>query len=142
VIELQREEGRAMEWQEDLSVGDAQLDADHRSIFELIDHVQSAAESELDSTLVETALDQLVDYTDRHFAREEAFMRRIGYPDVERHHDKHQALINRVRALQDRLGQEDENVGEDLVVFLNDWWYVHIVQEDMAFKRFAENKPV
>ena len=129
-----------MEWQQDLSVGDTALDNDHRAIFKLIDKVQSAAESGLDSTLIEIALDRLVGYANGHFAREEEFMRRMRYPHIERHRTQHRAMIDHLRVLQSRFDQDDENIGEDLVVFLNDWWYVHILQEDMAYKRFAEKK--
>ena len=129
-----------MDWHTDLSVGEAELDRDHRSIFQLVDRVQSAADAELDDSLVEYALDRLVDYTDSHFAREEAYMRRIGYPYVLRHQSKHRAMIEHLGLLQSRFDQDDERVGEDLVVFLNDWWYLHILQEDMAYKHFAQQR--
>lgn len=70
---------------------DPQVDADHQTLFRLLDEV-ATQRRESDAEGLNTLLDQLLEHTFEHFAREEALMAGEGYPRLEAHVQSHQAL--------------------------------------------------
>ena len=124
-----------MDWREEYSVGDEQFDADHKRIFDLIDQLDSAATKISAPEFLETIFESLLEYTDDHFEREEQFMRDIGHADLVEHHGLHAEMDEELHRLFSRFRDGEENVAQDLVEFLRQWWYVHILQVDMAYKQ-------
>jgi hemerythrin len=88
--------------------------------------------------MLEDSFDKLIDYIDEHFAREEVFMKKIGYPNIVEHHGKHAEMEDKMRALFTRYSEGDPTVSEALGNFVEDWWYSHILKEDMKYREFAE----
>jgi len=82
-------------WTDDLSVGDARIDAQHRSIFECAGALEAdLAGSHPDHTA--RALAFLRRYALQHFTAEEALLQRAGYPELASHRDLHAALAAQV----------------------------------------------
>ncbi len=128
-----------MEWRTEFSVGEAEFDNDHKIIFGLVDEFKAMLNSESDAAeLLDNSFDKLIDYIDEHFAREEVFMQKISYPDLVEHHGKHAEMEDRLRALFTRYREGDPSISEALSNFVEDWWYSHILKEDMKYKEFAE----
>lgn len=124
-----------MDWKDEYSVGDEQFDADHKRIFDMINELESASDSERRPEFIELIFETLMDYTDDHFAREEQFMRDTGFAGVVEHHAKHAEMDEKLHGLFIRFRDGDRAVADDVVEFLRQWWYVHILQEDMAYKK-------
>ena len=128
-----------MEWRTEFSVGDDKFDNDHKIIFGLVDEFKRIlSEGENAHEMLEDSFDKLIDYIDEHFAREEVFMKKIGYPNIVEHHGKHAEMEDKMRALFTRYSEGDPTVSEALGNFVEDWWYSHILKEDMKYREFAE----
>lgn len=110
---------------------DPQVDADHQTLFKLLDEV-ATQRRESDADGLNGLLDQLLEHTFEHFAREEALMASQGYPRLEAHVQSHQdlreAFLEALRqAVHDRMPLPAfiEHVRESFVV--------HFETEDMTF---------
>lgn len=82
-------------WSPKLSVGNDDIDDQHKRIFEIADRVRSLI-GHPNRQDVQNALDDVVEYTLNHFAFEEEILRTHHYPDIERHMAEHKAIRERV----------------------------------------------
>lgn len=85
-------------------------------------------------------LQSLAAYTLEHFAAEEALMRSTGYPDLERHKEKHEELVRQVNELVQRFSEGYLTLPSTLSRFLADWLKHHIRENDMAFITWMKNR--
>lgn len=73
------------------SAMDSRIDADHLALFKLLDRMATHRRA-TDLDELNLLLDQLLDHTFGHFAREEQTMRAWGYPGAARHAQEHEAM--------------------------------------------------
>lgn len=93
-----------------------------------------ATEQELNQSLA-----QLKRHTETHFAEEEAFMTRIGFPDVDMHVKEHNQFLTRLRSLDGRAGKDKDAAVMDLMGLLGSWWESHIRDQDAKVAAFAKS---
>jgi hemerythrin-like metal-binding protein len=122
--------GPYLSWKESYSVGNEQIDAQHRQILDFINEMYAAIQLDSAQTVVRPLLDRLVDYTVRHFRYEEGLMQAYGYPDLARHAELHDKMRQRTIALRDNANLL---TGKDLLNFLREWWSCHIQDEDQRY---------
>ena len=142
-------------WSDDYLTGVAEVDADHRRLFALVNRlharVRGAAEGAGDGVdepapgltdPVATALAALADYVEYHFAREEEVMENAGYPDLIAHMNRHRNLARTVRSLVTMHAENPaQPLGDDVLAFLKDWLTGHIIESDMAYVPFVKDMP-
>lgn len=134
-----RAQARAIPWTPAMAVGDAMVDHDHRILLALVNQAASPGTRD-DPIAIEFVLDELLGYTAQHFAREEALMERIGFPDLTEHRLVHRMMLAEVRQLQKRLVSFSPTLGDDLTQFLGDWLTRHILIEDMRYRPFLSDE--
>lgn len=130
---------RRSKWDENMSVGVDYLDENHRKIFRLIRKVEDS-NPRMNAHVIEEVLDVLLNYTGYHFAREEDYMHKIGYPGQEEHTVAHFALARNLEALRLRffLGERDR-ISQETLYLLADWLETYILQKDMKYKAFQQH---
>lgn len=132
----ERASSSLIQWSAEMSVGDEALDRDHRYLIGLLNQLASPS-CRHDRTTQELVLDELLGYTIGHFSREELYLERAGFPQLERHRRIHQGLTDHLIAIRDRFAAErDIDVGDEVAMFLTDWLRSHIMREDMQYSRF------
>ena len=86
-------------WKDEMSVGVAQLDDDHKGLISILNRLGEALHDDGDTraalTLGFRALSQFMRV---HFAREEHAMRAADYPGLEGHHPQHVDFIEEMTA--------------------------------------------
>lgn len=125
-------------WKEEMSVGVAQLDDDHKGLIAILNRLGTALHEEAESRVAMTlGFRALSQYMRVHFAREEYAMKAADYPGFEAHHPQHVDFIEEMTDMAARFesGSADDLL-EDLVLYLRDWLINHIMVEDMAYKPF------
>jgi len=121
-------------WTEELSTGIRAIDNDHRMLFDIANALHACAEQGGDPDEIGRHLEALIRYAEEHFAREETFMERSGYPGLDAHMREHQCLTAAVYRLQDMHAADPANVtAPQLWAFLSDWLVGHIRNGDMAY---------
>jgi hemerythrin len=88
-------------WTEELAVGHAKMDRDHRQLVALVNDLFNNA----DAALFDWRMDVLIKHTLAHFELEEDLMRAATYPYLAAHADKHRALIVQIRILRTSLAE-------------------------------------
>lgn len=129
-------------WSERMSVGVPLLDADHKTLIGLINHLQRAIGDQEEHVAVVSVLHSMEDYAAHHFAREEKMMETCRYPLLERHHEAHDAFAAKVRGLLARYDENPDGVrARDCLSFLNSWLIDHICTTDMNYRSWVIGHP-
>lgn len=108
-----------------LSVSVPAMDDEHQGIIRRMNALHAAYSSKADRKKLGELLTDLAAYSTKHFADEEAFMAKIGYPDLDSHKRIHAKLLGRVGehvAEFEKTGQLTDN----LFSFLSFWLSSHI----------------
>ena len=121
-----------LKWTDDLSVGNALIDDDHRHLFDLLERLHRDMSSGHINQETQSIVDALRDYTESHFAREEEFMRKIAYPHYSAHKAEHDRFVSEVCALQSRVARGARTAQLDIDQFLANWLREHVLVRDMA----------
>ena len=123
-------------WDDSLSVGDKNIDMDHKMILELIDRV-----NKIDVACIATLsqyLCDLADYSNMHLTREEWLMTQYHYPRREEHIREHWEFINEIAILINAFERCHLDVFDRYKEMLNVWLYKHITTEDKQFGDFLK----
>ncbi|MBF0175402.1 MAG: hemerythrin family protein [Magnetococcales bacterium] len=118
-----------IEWSDEMSVGVASIDADHKKLVGLVNDLFSAFFIGVGDDAVTTVLTEVIDYTQHHFAREEDFLRTHGSATLAFHAEEHRKLTEQVLAIS---RQGASALSEDVLLFLRDWLTHHILGTDMV----------
>jgi hemerythrin-like metal-binding protein len=113
-------------WTADLASGNLMIDNDHKHLIDLVNKLHHAMAEGAGNAVLGRVLDELVDYTVHHFAREEKLMRDIQFTDSERHKAEHEKLIEQVAALQSGFKTGSAALSNKVYRFLTDWLNTHI----------------
>ena len=134
----------AIEWREAMSLGDQTIDADHKKIILLVNAAEKFAQ---DGTLgpLGEVLDRTRKYIDEHFAREEALMLAIEYPQISEHKHAHyqtkqifEKIYNNFQNTKDPPALQ--NILKMLRDFLRLYFVNHVIKEDLKLKPFLQKK--
>ena len=133
----------ALVWREDISVGDNQIDDDHKGLIAIINAAEDVINGSGSRRDLERVLERLEQYTREHFAREEALQRQVGYPFHEAHVLEHKNLIRTLNEIRGRVsGAKDaysyEKVLQGLVDLLEDWLMNHVMLHDLRMRAFID----
>ena len=129
-------------WKDEFSVGVEALDQQHQQIIKIINSLADQPRFFLRFQNVSSALMELTTYVSEHFLLEEQLLKENGYPDLLSHSKKHIDYSEKITDLCRSSLQGKREVPYELLEFLCDWWTNHILQEDMQYKAFFEEKGV
>ncbi len=131
-----------MVWKDEYSVGIEAMDNDHKKLLNLINQLQTAVNYYTGKEFEQKALDELIDYTKTHFAREEKLMEENGYPDLEAHKKQHQQFIEKVNHLVDEYQKDSDVTMMDALNFLKNWLVKHINGTDKEYGKVLNEKGI
>jgi len=129
-------------WTKELSVGIEEIDGQHRVLVDLINQLHFAIVEHRAASESAAILERLIEYTRIHFAVEESLMRLFDYDDYEHHKAGHEALIDEIRRLHERVVTEGKPATFELLHFLKKWLTHHILGEDMRYVPFFLSRGV
>lgn len=122
-----------IKWDPSYSVGDRELDGDHKALIELINAVSAAAEKGISAYWV---IAKLEDYAANHFRREEERMKSSGYAELEEHKIGHQKFIDWLERVKLTYESSDAEtyIADGINDYLRKWLTDHILVADMKYK--------
>jgi hemerythrin len=121
-----------IQWTQSLSIGQPAIDDQHRRLIQLVDAVPDFG-NPADGSL----LHELIDYVSRHFAAEEAFMQRVGYPNLVEHKIVHKSLQRMLMTHKANFDAGKLDVRQ-FKEFVFRWISEHIMVEDKAIGRWVD----
>ena len=122
-----------IEWSPEYSVGNHELDEQHKVLFSSINDFFHCKGKQAAFEIFHS----LFSYTDLHFKAEEALLRQLNYPDTDQHGKKHDELLDKLQLLQKRLEDYNEELHYKISIFLYQWLSSHILKCDMDYKAYA-----
>jgi hemerythrin-like metal-binding protein len=125
-----------VEWTEDLNLGIPEMDDQHKQLIALINEFYQAIERGERAEGIQSLFEGVDRYAMFHFAEEEAFMERIGYPDLSNHREAHAIYRKEYLSAMERHEAGDRKAVRDLVAFLFSWLYTHILKTDKRYAAF------
>ena len=118
-----------------MSVGVKAADDDHKKLIGLLNRLYEAMKSGQGREVVGKVLDDLINYTKFHFAREEDYFAKTGYPAVE-HMKDHRELVKQAEKLQSRYKNGKPALSIETLDFLKDWLTIHIQGTDKQYSSY------
>lgn len=126
-----------IEWTPSLSVGVAEIDAQHQEMFRRAERLIVALRTG-DRSEVQPLLEFLADYVIEHFEAEEREMRAAGFPEYAAHKAAHDAFR---RDFEELAGEVQRSGASPLAAltlhnWISDWLRRHIAGVDQELGRF------
>lgn len=126
-----------IKWQDEFSVGVASVDLEHRELIDLINDLHGLLGNDATVEQVATMLGDIFAQISAHFALEEKFMRESRYPHYASHKDDHEALLDELRDIMDRVEDQGAFDEEALSKELSNWFTEHFRTHDARLHRHA-----
>ena len=117
------------------------LDRDHQRLADIVNLIVEAIDGD-EGEKCEDLVNDFVKSAKSHFAKEEALLAKVGFPNLDKHHDHHENLNTKMDHLIEFAKMAGENqmardsLRKELVFFLMD----DVITADMDFKSFIEEK--
>jgi hemerythrin len=126
-----------IKWLEEYSVGNPELDAQHRQMIELLAGLVKFTNS---GGVVDpsSAIAEVNRYAEQHLRHEEMMLSVRGYPEYARHKAEHDDYRRKAAALQARMHKR--GFGTEITTFLVEWWRTHIMTSDQQYARYFRSQ--
>ena len=125
-------------WKEDYSVGVPVLDGQHKKLFGIINTLVELGNVGSSSEEINEVLTSMTQYAHIHFDSEEKYMDSVGFPDLKQHEREHLEFTEKTTEFCFDVMDGDEEIPARIIDYLRHWWTDHILEQDMAYKRFVE----
>lgn len=130
---------RFIKWKKSFSVGIDLIDEDHKKLLGMINQLQTAAHYQTDDALIESTLNELIEYTKYHFSREEQLMEKNNYPDYEEHKKQHEQMVNQVTQFINEYRVDKTRTIDNVVMYLKTWLVNHINGSDQKYTPYMKD---
>lgn len=129
-------------WDQSYSVKVAKLDDDHQKLFSYVNTLHDAMHAGKGSSVVQSIVAELVNYTQTHFEREEMLMEETKFPGREAHRREHQKLIAQVGDYKKALDSGERVNTVAVLQFLREWLTQHIHGMDKGYSSHLNAKGI
>jgi len=123
-----------------LSIGLPLVDAQHKQLISLSNSLIQAMTNGMGEEVIEEVFMKLRAYVCYHFDDEEAYMKQIGFSELEDHKRLHRKLAEEVDKFRGRFKDREVVSPNEVLDFVIQWVVKHIEEEDMKIGQFARSK--
>jgi len=133
-----------IEWTDDLSVGIALIDAQHKMLIEHLNNLTKSLKSNQGPAKISETLNFLIEYTDFHFSAEEKHMAANNYQDLEAHKVLHGEFKTTLSNLEEDFKEDGATqlLAKDIDSLLINWLLKHIRGIDVKFGAFLKSNNI
>lgn len=123
-------------WDISLSVGQSDMDTDHKNLMGLMNQISDAWAAGESVAEIATLFDTLLSEAQVHFRREEAMLEQLDYPRLASQKEEHGILETMICEFKaDYLSKgELPPIDQDINDFLTTWLVGHIREEDLKYR--------
>jgi hemerythrin len=122
-----------IKWDQSYSVKVNRCDDDHKKLFALINNLHDAMLTGKGGEVVQSVVQELLNYTKYHFTAEEALLEKAHYPGLSGHRAQHQEFVKRVEKFQQDIASSATGRSVDVLEFLKNWLSSHIKDIDQKY---------
>ena len=92
-----------IEWSDELSMSNLQIDAEHKHFFALVNKLNRAINNRRDKAEIVHIMNLVLEDAVAHFAHEERLLAELGYPRAQEHAQLHAELVNTFRQSLEKI---------------------------------------
>jgi hemerythrin-like metal-binding protein len=133
---------KKINWLPKYSVGVKIMDEQHKKLILMLNRLIGAENIATDSEVISELITQMITYGQEHFKTEENLMAKFGYPQLDQHYQSHAKYKKKVADLCIAVPLDVPVVPQVTLNFLVDWWQNHILNIDMKYKSFFQEKGI
>jgi hemerythrin-like metal-binding protein len=131
-----------MTWDASLDVGVAAMNREHQEILDAMNRIYDAKAQGISGFSVNDMVARLGSVCSRHFADEEAYMERVGYPELQRHKQLHARLLEQFTGHAAAIKAAGGAPSDEFFHFLKFWLTSHIKGIDIKYGGHAKAQGV
>ncbi len=129
-----------MQWDDNYKIAVDFIDDQHKEWFDKVADFNAAIDQKQVSSEIAHTLKFLVDYSQKHLADEEAYMREIGYPHLDQQIRHHKIFMQHVVGVLTDLKNGKDILPAKLHNFMATWIRQHIMEHDRQIGQFVEKQ--
>lgn len=130
-----------VQWDETLSVGVREIDAQHQGLLGLINELHDAMKEGKSREKLGGLVNRLKNYARSHFSTEENYMRQTAFPGFEEHRVQHDKFIEKVLDFELEMGEGHVSPLE-VARFLMDWYVGHVKGLDRKYAGHLQSRGI
>lgn len=131
-----------VEWNEDMSVGVAELDGHHKKLLSMINRLVVAIGEGKGKEHVGNSVSELVDYTEYHFNLEHEYFHKFGFVESAEHMEQHTAFVKKIRETSEKVKSGKLVLSINILYFLKDWLVKHIMVVDKKYTQLLHDNGI
>jgi hemerythrin len=120
-------------WTPEFELGDERLDDQHRQLVDIMNKFDAAVLQGRGRRLTDDLLNDLLGYSQEHFADEERLMEQRGYHGLDRHRALHRQLVQKLERFHFEFQRGERRLTRDMRELLRSWLTSHLLHEDRDF---------
>ena len=124
----------------EFKLGIDEVDSEHVKLVEMLNAVHALVRQGKKDEARTYFSKTLAYYVIEHFANEEAFMARIGYPDLEDHKKIHENFKKSFSELQPKIESYDDRAFRTAITDTFTWIISHIGKTDKKYAQYYESQ--
>jgi hemerythrin len=128
-------------WRKEMSVENDLIDQDHRYLLCLFNSIELILSDKGLRDQLPFYFDQLLEYSQFHFDREEKIQLKSNYPGHFEHKQKHRQIIQRLEEVSEAIKRDDAGVEKNLVELVREWIVDHLVKTDKEMTSHLRQLP-
>ena len=128
-----------IEFDDTLITGNETIDGQHKELIAKINSFVSACEEGQGKVKAIKMLDYMQEYTEFHFTAEEELQKKVEYPELPKHHEKHEEFKKTIQELYEFLEENegpDERFMQAVKTNVVDWLFNHIKSFDRSVAEY------
>lgn len=126
------------EWSDELLTGNHRVDSQHKGFVDLINSLYDDLLNSRPDKLILDRLNVLQAEAIRHFYDEEALLKRIGFPGLEKHIEEHCKLTEEVFKYIENIRNGDKHKRDEWALTIRFILLNHMLQDDMEYVEFLK----
>jgi hemerythrin len=128
------------EWKDEFSVKIPAIDGQHKRIIELMDELFEGIRENREDVIITEVLDDLSQYSERHFGLEAKLFRKFDYQKAKAHLAEHQLFLDRIAKLREEVKVNAQGASVATLDFLREWFQEHMVKIDSDYSSYFASK--
>ena len=135
---------KKIRWEDKFVIDEGVIDTDHKTLFGLVSEFNESIPNFQSPGEMLSILASVKKYAQTHFQREEKLQQILEFPFCEDHKKEHEALIEKLNGLINKVMQTNEDNVIDVAVeigsFLQEWITDHVIESDLPLKSYVDRK--
>ena len=125
-----------IDWDPGLSVDIEEIDELQKKMFALLNVLIDLKEKGAGEKEISTMVAEITEYSRYYFSKEEEYLKKSGYPELNLHIKEHRQFIKTTINLRREVSEDNKNLTYKIIKELRDWLVDHVITSDLMYVPF------